>query len=90
MIRLMSYIYKAGETIPLHPNILWRIESGLVQLVTTEAGKRITLDILGRGEIIGEAVLEVSPCSLACLTDVKIEVLPICLWRHLLWSEMVD
>lgn len=61
-----------------------------MQLVTTEADKKITLDILGRGEILGEAVLEISPCSLACLTDVKIEVLPIYLWRHLLWSEMAD
>lgn len=87
MMRLMSYVYSAGEIIPLHPHILWRIESGLVSLQTIVNEKAVTISIAGVGEVIGEALIEVSPSYLVCLTSVKIVILPSCLWEHLLFES---
>ncbi len=86
MMHLMSYNYRAGELIPLHSHILWRIASGWVQIVKMENSQPITLSILGAGEVFGEALNEVTPCYATCLTDVELEVIPNCLCRYLLFS----
>jgi CRP-like cAMP-binding protein len=87
MMRLMSHNYGAGEKIPLHPSILWRIQTGLVHIVTVEGGQTITLAILGVGEMFGEALSDASPCYAICLTPVKLAVLPMCLCQYLLFAE---
>jgi CRP-like cAMP-binding protein len=87
MIHLMTCYYRAGDLVPVHFPILWRIARGLVQIVTIENGKPITLAILGVGEMFGAALSDVSPCYASCLTDVKVEVIPCCLCRYLLFPE---
>jgi len=87
MIHLMTYHYRAGELIPLHSPILWRIATGLVQIIAIENDEPITLGILGNGEMFGEALSEISPCYASCLTDVTLEILPSCLCKYLLFAE---
>jgi len=86
-MRLMSHVYRTGDSIPLHSEILWRVETGLVQMVTVDNGQPITLAIMGVGEVFGAALTEVSPCHVICLTDVKLEIIPACLCRYLLIAE---
>ncbi len=88
MMHWMTYNYRAGELIPLHYHILWRIASGWVQIGTVENSRPITLAVLGVGEIFSEGVSEVTPCYAACLTDVELEVIPNCLCRYLLFSDI--
>ncbi len=87
MMHLMTYNYRAGELIPLHSHILWRIASGLVQIGTMENNQPITLAVLGVGEMFGEALSEVNPCYAICLTNVRLEVVPNCLCKYLLFTE---
>jgi len=89
MMHLMTYNYRAGELIPLHRHIIWRIVNGLVQIVTCENNQPITLTILADGDMFGEVLHEVSPCYATCLTDVRVEILPCCLCKYLLFAEKV-
>jgi CRP-like cAMP-binding protein len=83
-IHLMRYEFKMGDLIPLQPNILWQIESGITRTLTWDAeGKVNTLGLWGKGHVVGEPLSQVSPYEIECLTAVKVKVLPSCLWEQI-------
>jgi hypothetical protein len=69
--------FQRRETIPLNPNTLWQIETGVVRAATWGMGESmIPLGVWGSGDIIGAPLSRISPYQLDCLTDVTVCILP--------------
>jgi CRP-like cAMP-binding protein len=65
--------FKSKEILPLKPNIIWKIEAGVVRSMTWNAeGKVITLGFWGEGDIVGKPLSQMNPYQLECLTPVEV------------------
>jgi CRP-like cAMP-binding protein len=65
------------ESIPLNPNTLWRVESGVVRTATWGLDSSlIPLGLWGVGDIIGAPLSQIRPYQIDCLTDVTVCILP--------------
>lgn len=64
--------FKRGDCLPLHPEILWRIESGFVRTLTwNEQGEVITAGIWGTKDLVGRPLSRLHPYQIECLTPVQ-------------------
>lgn len=78
---LTQQVFSRGDSIPLRPDILWRIEGGAVRTFTwCEEGTLITLGYWGPGDVVGHVLSRVKPYSIECLTSVEVSILPSKLW----------
>lgn len=73
--------FSCGQMLPLEPDILWKIERGIVRTFTwNEDGRSITLGYWGSGEIVGQALSRIQPYQIECLTSAEVSILPTHIW----------
>ncbi len=76
--------FKPRSLLPLKQNSLWKIETGVVRIVTWhEDGTLVTLGMWGVGDIVGRALSKVEPYQIECLTKVEAAILPLQEWYPL-------
>ncbi|MBO3459026.1 Crp/Fnr family transcriptional regulator [Aetokthonos hydrillicola Thurmond2011] len=76
--------FQSRSLLPLKPNSLWKIETGIVRIVTWhEDGRLITLGIWGPGDIVGKALSKIEPYQIECLSKVEAKILPLHEWYPL-------
>ena len=76
------WLFKSRSTLPLKPNSLWKIETGVVKTLTwLEDGTTVTLGLWGPGDIVGKALSQVEPYQIECLTKVEATNLPVSEWH---------
>ncbi len=79
-----NMLLKARSYIPLHENILWKIEKGVVRSLTWhEDGTLVILGMWGPGDIIGKALSKIEPYEIECLTQVEAKIFAIDGWYQL-------
>ncbi|WP_013321682.1 Crp/Fnr family transcriptional regulator [Gloeothece verrucosa] len=67
-----NWSFKRRSFIPLKPDVLWKIESGVVRTSSWhEDGNLVILGLWGPGDIVGQALTRVQPYQMECLTSVK-------------------
>jgi CRP-like cAMP-binding protein len=68
--------FKVKHALPLKPEMLWKIEVGVVRSFTwDEEGRTITLGFWGEGDVVGCPLSRLSPYEVECLTPVKVSIL---------------
>ncbi|NJR75454.1 MAG: Crp/Fnr family transcriptional regulator, partial [Scytonema sp. CRU_2_7] len=73
-----KHSFKPRSFLPLKHNSLWKIETGVVRVVTWhEDGTLVTLGIWGPGDIVGQAFSKIEPYQIECLTKVEVTILPL-------------
>ncbi|KAF3883915.1 MULTISPECIES: Crp/Fnr family transcriptional regulator [Nostocales] len=73
--------FKTRSSLPLKENSLWKIETGVVRVITWhEDGTLVTLGIWGPGDIVSQAFSKVDPYQIECLTKVEAIALPLDGW----------
>jgi CRP-like cAMP-binding protein len=73
--------FKTRSSLPLKENSLWKIETGVVRVITWhEDGTLVTLGIWGPGDIVSQAFSGVDPYQIECLTKVEAVALPLDGW----------
>ena len=76
--------FKTRSTLPLLPNSLWKIETGVVKTLTwLEDGSTVILGLWGPGDVVGKALSQVEPYQIECLTAVEATILPVSEWYPL-------
>ncbi|MEL7036325.1 MAG: Crp/Fnr family transcriptional regulator [Cyanobacteria bacterium J06592_8] len=74
------------DLIPLWPETLWKIETGIVRTVTwNEEGNQISLGYWGTGDVIGQPLSRLDPFQIECLTPVSVTLIP-----PQQWSQELD
>jgi len=87
---IIQYYFKPKEYIPLHQNILWQIDRGVVQTLTwSEDGDRILLGFWSEGDIIGNPITSIKPYEIQCITTVTVLMLHCDLW-HQTYNSMMS
>ena len=72
------WAFDAHVNLPLKPDHLWRIESGVVRTHTwLEDGTVITLGLWGTGEVVSKTLATIKPYQVESLTEVRATLLPI-------------
>jgi CRP-like cAMP-binding protein len=70
--------FQRKDLLPLSPDQLWKIESGVVRTVTwDEEGTQATLGFWGEGDVVGRSLSRMEPYQIRCLTAVKVSELPL-------------
>lgn len=78
--------FSCSQLLPLEPDILWKIERGVVRTFTwNEDGRSITLGYWGIGDIVGQPLSRIKPYQIECLTSVEVSIL----YPHL-WYQAAD
>ena len=73
--------FKPRSFLPLKQNSLWKIETGVVRIVTWhEDGTLVILGVWGPGDIVGKPFSKVEPYQIECLTKVEATILPLEGW----------
>jgi CRP-like cAMP-binding protein len=76
--------FQSRSLLPLEQNSLWKIETGIVRIVTWhEDGRLVTLGIWGPGDIVGRALSKIEPYQIECLSKVEAKILPLHEWYPL-------
>jgi CRP-like cAMP-binding protein len=69
--------------LPLEPDYLWQIETGVVRTLTcNEEGAFITLGVWGPGDVVGSTLSKADPYQIECLTLVETTLLPRSRWHE--------
>jgi len=80
-----TYPFSRQDLIPLHANLLWKIEQGAVRTLTWSAeGEMITLGIWGPGDVVGQPLSSLDPYQIECITAVEATILPDSVWSQML------
>ncbi len=73
--------FSCSQLLPLEPDILWKIERGVVRTFTwNEEGRSITLGYWGTGDIVGQPLSRIQPYQIECLTSAEVSILPANVW----------
>ncbi len=76
--KTITRYFKQRSFIPLPPNILWKIEKGVVRNLTWhEDGTLVTLGIWGPGDVVGRSLSKIEPYEIECLTKVEVSIFPV-------------
>ena len=74
---LTQRTFHRRDAIALQPNILWRIERGVVRTLTwSESGTTTVLGYWGSGDVVGQALSRVQPYQIECVTGVAASYIP--------------
>jgi len=74
-------LFICRQRIPPVPDILWRIERGVVRTVTWSEDNTFSgLGYWGPGDIVGQSLSRLKPYEIECLTSVEMSILPSELW----------
>jgi CRP-like cAMP-binding protein len=74
-------LFELRSRIPMAPNSLWRIDTGIVRASTwNEDGSVTTLGFWGPGDLLGCFLSDSKPFLVECLTSVAARSLPSDLW----------
>ncbi len=77
--------FNRRDLIPLRPDILWKIERGVVRTATwSEEGQQVALGYWGPLDVVGQPLSRVQPYRLECLTSVEVSLLPPDRWHQAL------
>jgi CRP-like cAMP-binding protein len=77
--------FSRRDLIPLQPELLWRIETGVVRTLTwSEEGTPVTLGYWGATDVVGQPLSRVTPYQIECMTRVKASLVPEHLWHQAL------
>ncbi len=69
--------------LPLKPDALWRIETGVVRTMTWfENGNLVNLGLWGPGDVVGRVLSNADPYQIECLTPVEATLLPVQSWQQ--------
>ena len=73
--------FKRRSILPLNPETIWLIDSGVVRTLTWfEDGSCATLGLWGEGDLVGSALSASRAYEIECLTDVRAKVIPKAQW----------
>lgn len=73
--------FRAHEVLMPLPDVLWKIERGIVRTTTwSEEGAISTLGFWGPGDVVGDCLSTLNPYQMECLTDVQVSGLRSHLW----------
>ncbi|MDV2994800.1 MAG: Regulatory protein CysR [Chroococcidiopsis sp. SAG 2025] len=76
--QLTQRTFHRRDIISLQPNILWRIERGVVRTLTwSESGTTVVLGYWGSGDVVGQALSKVQPYQIECVTSVAASSVPL-------------
>ena len=79
--------FQAHELLMPLPDVLWKIEHGIVRTVTwSDEGTVTTLGFWGPGDVVGRCLSTLNPYQIECLTDVQVSGLRSHLWPSTLES----
>lgn len=82
---LRQHSFCCGDSIPLQPETLWRIEQGVVRTLTwSEQGTLTVLGYWAQGDVVGQPLSRLSPHVIECLTTVEISCIPSHQWHDAL------
>ncbi|HYW19126.1 MAG TPA: Crp/Fnr family transcriptional regulator [Nodularia sp. (in: cyanobacteria)] len=77
-IRNQKTSFSSRSILPRNNDYLWKIEQGVVRIVTWhEDGTIVTLGLWGAGGIIGTPLSKTEPYQIECLTKVELSALEI-------------
>lgn len=75
--------FNRRDIIPLWPDILWKIETGVVRTVTwLEDGTLISMGYWGEGDVVGQPLSRLDPFQIECLTPVTVSLIPSQQWSQ--------
>lgn len=78
----IQHTFSRHNIIPLQPDILLRIERGVVRALTwNEEGTAVTLGYWGVGDVIGQPLSSIQPYQIECLTLVEASYIPVIQWE---------
>lgn len=78
---LRQRTFSCNDSLPLEPDILWRIDRGVVRTLTwSDEGRPITLGFWGAGDVVGLPLSRIQPYQIECLTSAEVSLLPSNLW----------
>jgi CRP-like cAMP-binding protein len=78
----LHHQFTARSVLPQKQDKLWRIESGVVRVVTwLESGTVVTLGLWGPGDMVGKALSKADPYQVECLTAVEATLFPLDAWQ---------
>jgi CRP-like cAMP-binding protein len=84
-VNLKQRTFSRNDVIPLHPNVLLRIQRGVVRTLTwSEEGTAAALGYWGVGDVVGQPLSCVQPYQIECLSIVEASYIPIPEWEHAL------
>lgn len=79
----LHHQFTARSILPQKQDKLWRIESGVVRVVSwLENGTVVTLGLWGPGDMVGKALSKADPYQVECLTVVEATLLPLEIWQE--------
>lgn len=77
-IRHLKTSFSSRSILPRNNDYLWKIEQGVVRIVTWhEDGTIVTLGLWGVGAIIGKVLSKTEPYQIECLTQVELSAVEI-------------
>lgn len=77
--------FSCNQLLPLRPDILWKIERGVVRTLTwNEEGRAITLGYWGAGDVVGRPLSRLEPYQIECLTSAEVSLLPDHRWYQVM------
>lgn len=72
---LRQQLFRRRDVLPLRPDRLWQIETGVVRTLTWDKeGTLVILGFWGVGDIVGQPLAHVSPYQVECLTPVQASI----------------
>jgi len=76
--QLTQRTFYRRDVISLQPNVLWRIERGVVRTLTwSESGTTVVLGYWGSGDVVGQALSKLQPYQIECVTGVAASYVPL-------------
>ncbi|ERN42617.1 catabolite gene activator and regulatory subunit of cAMP-dependent protein kinase [Rubidibacter lacunae KORDI 51-2] len=77
--------FSRSDLLPAQPEILWRVEWGVVRTITwNDDGTVVTLGYWGKGDVVGQPLTRLQPYQIECLTSVEVTAIPSHRWHQVL------
>lgn len=71
------HVYHKGETIPLNPQAIWQVRSGLVKLTTfSDSGQEVLVGLAGASSAFGSSLTALSLYEATALADTQLWCIP--------------
>jgi CRP-like cAMP-binding protein len=78
-----EFQFSPRAVLPNKSGCLWKIEEGVVRAMSwLEDGTIVVLGVWGPGDLVGEALTQVEPYQLECITGVKATLLSSDRWQY--------